>query len=263
MRTISIALSGLILSVLINANMANAAPYIVTQSQSFTLNPSASIIYGSSTSNELYRVDSKDVTFSGTPGSILVAGGSATLTSVSFDLTSTLDYRFLVNCTDGPFSDCYTQGAYLVRHEWETSEGMFPTVELGDRVVHWAHTPSLQAHSSGEYTGTYDWQDEVVHAEPGQSFSLTASVDDLSFLDTDYFTVSVKRTLLLMMRDWDTNDEYNSVWFTNYFWIGNLTISYEYDYTPTPAPVPEPGVVLLVASGLIALRGLRRNARSK
>jgi hypothetical protein len=259
MRKSSVALFGLVLSVLINFNIAHAAPYVVTQSQSFALYPPNSRLINEA--GQFYRYDWENLEFYGTAGSIIIGGEAAALTRVSFSLVSKLDYGFTVGCRDEWYSDCYTQGAYAIYHDWRTDESMFPMFEGFNRIVHFASRASVQAHDSGGPFSAEDIEYERVLAEPEHSFSLSAKDYDLSFLDIDNYLVTVKRSLYLYMLDLDTNDYLNVVSIHHYSWEGNLTITYEYEYEPTPAPVPEPRIILLVASGLIALTGLRRTVR--
>jgi hypothetical protein len=207
------------------------------------------VIAGADKTHDLWaEMRTIDLEFSGTPGSIMIAGEPAPLTSVSFDLTSKLDYKINVMCRDySSWSDCYTRASYCLLNGFGPGGLMFPDQDF---------TPLYIDHDSVEVShwcmsgwASADYYKEV-HERPGRFFSISADDYDLSFLDVDNFTIEILRNQFLIMSDCDPNDDVNCI-ILGYKWEGDLTISYEYD------AVPIPGAVWLLGSGLLGLIGIR------
>lgn len=249
MRTRLVLVVALAVSALTNGSVVHAGPSLVTQSQSFVMTGDAQVFR----THDIYQqTKTIGLEFSGTPGSVVIAGEPAYLTSVSFDLTTELFYMINVNAQDYTwFSDCYTEAGY----------GLSLSVIYPDqsRLLYSDHKVPVTVHGESWFSGSLAYYHKEVNESPGQSFTLSADDDDLSLLDVDKFTVEVQRDLLMCLFDWDTNDNWNLIALHKFRWEGDLTISYQYEDAPVPTPVPIPSATLLLCSGLVGLVGFRRH----
>ncbi len=247
----------LIVFTLTNGKLLHAIPYLVTQSQSFTMRPNGP--FNISKRSDIFTYTrTMDLDFLGTPGSIVIGGEPAPLTSVSFDLTTELRYSVAVICQDGVFCDCYVEAYYFIQEGFGYGGLLFPDQ---DRILHVDYDVHIIVHDPGGLEAAFAWWLKEVDESPGQFFSLSANDYDLSFLDVDNFTVELQQGMFMGLIKWDHGDEMDLIKLFHYNWEGDLTITYEYEYTP--APIPEPGTLWLLSTGLIGLVGFRKLMKDK
>ena len=229
-----------------------AAPYVISQTENFTLtiaeelrvdeddmNGESRLIIG-----KIYEIN---IPFQGAPSSIELAGETWSFSGVNVELSGTGDYSFEMYCHHCMVCDCYTQ-AYCHVFNYLGAGGIIlpdqPTELYADQhwsAVHGEGFPLLHdASATGWIRDTFSTQ---------QTYSASTGDYDLSMLEVEDFTVQLQCEIADGIWDRDTGDWHNYVFLEYYHWNGSIRIDYEY----TQNPIPLPSTLLLFSSGLFGL----------
>lgn len=239
---------------------AQAAAYIISQTQSFSLDNASHPFIDERGANDngqwsngqytLTDTQTIDVPFYGAPSSLVLAGNTLELTDVTYNLSADLTYTFQASCESGAgmFTKCGVVAGYGMNHVVSADGLILPgqdtTLATDGQVL------EASDHETFGLSQGYDFVDGTVPIQ--QSYALNKDSTDLGFLDVDNFDVVLQRNLYMQLYAWDSGDDNDYISLDNYLLNGDINIKYDYNPVPT-AVTPIPGTFWLFGTGLACL----------